>query len=49
MVVAIIRGSAFGGVYNSDRAGKFRVMNPSWLWFWYHMEFTVGEFAPRPS
>lgn len=46
MVVTIIRGSIFGGVYESFDENNFKGMNVSWAWFWFAMEFHVCMYTP---
>lgn len=41
MIVTIIRGSIFGGAYRPVDGQDMKVMNVSWIWFWFATEFNV--------
>ncbi|KAM4060202.1 hypothetical protein HRG_002192 [Hirsutella rhossiliensis] len=42
IIVTIIRGSIFGGVYQSIDEHNLKAMNVSWIWFWFAIEFNVS-------
>ena len=44
IAVTIVRGSIFGGVYKSITPDNVRSMNVTWIWFWFALEYIVGEF-----
>jgi hypothetical protein len=48
IIVTIIRGSIFGGVYNSTGSDR-KVLNVSWMLFWFYLEYITGKFAPYNS
>lgn len=41
IAVTIIRGSIFGGIYQSIDQNDLKAMNVSWIWFWFAVEFHV--------
>lgn len=45
IVVTIIRGSIFGGVYQSISEGEMKQLNVTWIWFWFNVEFVVGKLS----
>lgn len=42
IAVTIIRGSIFGGVYQSITEHHMKQMNITWIWFWFNIEFVVA-------
>lgn len=43
IAIAVVRGSAFSGVYKSaDEAGR-KGLDPSWMAFWFYVELVVCE------
>lgn len=47
IAVTIVRGSVFGGIYKNLDDSTLQVMNVTWIWFWFNMEFMVGKFLCR--
>jgi hypothetical protein len=45
IAVTIIRGSIFGGVYQSISEDNMKQMNVTWIWFWFNIEFDVGTYS----
>ncbi|KAL1845875.1 hypothetical protein Daus18300_014421 [Diaporthe australafricana] len=41
IAVTIIRGSIFGGVYQSISEHNMKQLNITWIWFWFNIEFDV--------
>ncbi|KAI0106535.1 hypothetical protein F4776DRAFT_668328 [Hypoxylon sp. NC0597] len=42
IAVTIIRGSIFGGVYQSISEHDMKQINITWIWFWFNIEFVVA-------
>ncbi|KAI1439196.1 hypothetical protein GGR50DRAFT_690546 [Xylaria sp. CBS 124048] len=42
IAVTIIRGSIFGGVYQSISEHHKQQLNITWIWFWFNIEFIVA-------
>ncbi|KAI0806445.1 hypothetical protein GGR55DRAFT_652686 [Xylaria sp. FL0064] len=42
IAVTIIRGSIFGGVYQSISEHHTKQLNITWIWFWFNIEFIVA-------
>lgn len=42
IAVSIIRGSIFGGVYQSISEHEIKQLNITWIWFWFNIEFIVA-------
>ena len=48
IAVTIVRGSIFGGFYNNLASQNQVTMNITWIWFWFFVEYVVGEFVRMP-
>ncbi|KAI1740238.1 hypothetical protein F4680DRAFT_124993 [Xylaria scruposa] len=42
IAVSIIRGSIFGGVYQSISENHLKQLNITWIWFWFNIEYIVA-------
>lgn len=43
IVVTIVRGSFFNGIFKRFNAKEPVNLNPSWMMFWIFIEFAVGK------
>lgn len=43
VAVTIIRGSIFGGTYETISADEPNQLNITWVWFWFNIEYVVGK------
>ncbi|KAH7313638.1 hypothetical protein B0I35DRAFT_480313 [Stachybotrys elegans] len=42
IIVTIIRGSIFGGIYNNTSSNDRKVLNVSWMLFWFYLEYITA-------